>query len=86
LYFTAFLDETDFGNGMTSKILNLHVEKFYLLEYNIVQSTESQPMFRRQHSPPKRGLTFNGLHSTVPQKTETFTATSVRTSNPTYVD
>jgi hypothetical protein len=38
----------------------------------------------RRYVPPKRRLTFNGLHSSVFQKTECITITVLRTSNPTY--
>jgi hypothetical protein len=37
----------------------------------------------RRYVPPKRRLTFNGLHGVISQKTELFTTTSVRNSNPT---
>jgi hypothetical protein len=33
--------------------------------------------------PPKRRLTFNGLHGTISQMIGLFIATTVRTSNPT---
>jgi hypothetical protein len=36
----------------------------------------------RQYIPPKRELTFNGLHYVVSQKVVLFITTSVRTSNP----
>jgi hypothetical protein len=39
----------------------------------------------RQYVPPKRLLTFNGLHCVISQKTELFITTGVRTSNPTQV-
>jgi hypothetical protein len=62
-----------------------------------VYSVESHPTFRRamllpssgseyktrRHVPPKRRLTFNGLHGVISQKTELFITTAVRTSNPT---
>jgi hypothetical protein len=35
--------------------------------------------------PPKRQLTFNGLHGVISQKIERFITTSVRSSNPTEV-
>jgi hypothetical protein len=37
-----------------------------------------------QHFPPKRWLTFNGLHGIISQMTEFFITTAVRTSNLTY--
>jgi hypothetical protein len=36
----------------------------------------------RRHVPLKRRLAFNGLHCVVPQTTELFITTAVRTSNP----
>jgi hypothetical protein len=33
--------------------------------------------------PPKRRLTFNGLHGVIAQKIQIFITTGVRTSNPT---
>jgi hypothetical protein len=37
----------------------------------------------RRRVPPKRRLTFNGLHGVIPQETELFITIAVRTSNPT---
>lgn len=37
----------------------------------------------RQYVPPKRGLTFNGLHVVIPQKKVLFIMTAVRISDPT---
>jgi hypothetical protein len=39
----------------------------------------------RQNAPPKRRLTFNGLHSDISQRAEIFIATAVRTLNHTTV-
>jgi hypothetical protein len=36
-----------------------------------------------RHVPPKRWLTFNGLHDVISQKRELFITNSVRASNPT---
>jgi hypothetical protein len=36
--------------------------------------------------PPKRRLTFNGLHGVISQKIELFITTAVRTSNPTNLN
>jgi hypothetical protein len=38
----------------------------------------------RRHVPPKRRLTFNGLHSVISQKVELFITTAVRTSDPLF--
>jgi hypothetical protein len=38
-----------------------------------------------RHVPPKRRLTYNGLHGVVYQKTELFITTAVGTSDPTQV-
>jgi hypothetical protein len=38
----------------------------------------------RRHVPPKRRLTFNGLHGVISRKAELFITTGVRTSNPTF--
>jgi hypothetical protein len=35
-----------------------------------------------RHVPPKRRLTFNGLHGVISHKIELFITTAVRTSNP----
>jgi hypothetical protein len=40
---------------------------------------------RRRHVPPKRRLTFNGLHGVISQKTEPFITTALRTSNTTLI-
>jgi hypothetical protein len=37
-----------------------------------------------RYVPSKRRLTFNGLHSVIPQKIVVFITTAMRTSNPTY--
>jgi hypothetical protein len=42
-----------------------------------------RPWRWRWHVPPKRPLTFNGLHGVISQKMELFITTAVRTSNPT---
>jgi hypothetical protein len=44
----------------------------------------TQVTSRRWYVPPKRRLTFNGLHGVVSERRELFTATAVRTSDPTY--
>jgi hypothetical protein len=44
-----------------------------------------RPWRWRWYVPPKRRLTFNGLHSVVSQKTVLFIITAVRTSNPAYL-
>jgi hypothetical protein len=44
-----------------------------------------RPLSRRRHVPPKRRLTFNGLHCVISQKIELFLTTAVRTSNPTWL-
>jgi hypothetical protein len=38
----------------------------------------------RRHIPPKRRLTFKGLHGVIFEKTELFITTVMRTSDPTY--
>jgi hypothetical protein len=38
----------------------------------------------RRYVPPKRRLTFNGLHGIISQKIVLFITTAVRTSNPTW--
>jgi hypothetical protein len=43
-----------------------------------------RPWRWRLYVPPKRLLTFNGLHGVIFQKTVLFMTTAVRTSNPTY--
>jgi hypothetical protein len=40
-------------------------------------------IFRVEYVPPKRRLTFNGIHGIVAQEIVMFIATAVRTSNPT---
>jgi hypothetical protein len=42
-----------------------------------------RPWAWRRHVPPKRRLTFNGLHGVISQKIVLFIATGVTTSNPT---
>jgi hypothetical protein len=42
-----------------------------------------RPWRRRRHVPPKRRLTFNGLHGVISQKIELFLTTAVRTANDT---
>jgi hypothetical protein len=42
-----------------------------------------QPWWWRWHFPPKHCSTFNRLHGVTSQKTDLFTATAVKTSNPT---
>jgi hypothetical protein len=42
-----------------------------------------RPWWWRWHAPPKRRLTFSGLHGVMTQKTELFIITAVRTSDPT---
>jgi hypothetical protein len=37
-----------------------------------------------RHVPPKRRLTFNGLHGAIPNEIELFITTTVRISNPAY--
>jgi hypothetical protein len=44
-----------------------------------------RPSRWRRHVPPKRWLTFKGLHGVISQMTEAFITTAVRTSNPAYV-
>jgi hypothetical protein len=44
----------------------------------------SLPWRWRRYVPPKRQLTFNGLHGVISQKTVLFITTAVRTSNPTF--
>jgi hypothetical protein len=44
-----------------------------------------RPWRGRRHVPPKRRLTFNGLHGYISQKTEFFITTAVRTSNTTQI-
>jgi hypothetical protein len=41
------------------------------------------PWRQRWYVPPKRLLSFNGLHGVISQKTELFIMADVRTSNPT---
>jgi hypothetical protein len=43
----------------------------------------SSPLKIEATFPPKRRLTFNGLHSVIPQKVELFITTTVRTSDHT---
>jgi hypothetical protein len=40
----------------------------------------------RRYVPPKRHLTFNGLHGVMSEETEIFITTAVRTSNPTLIN
>jgi hypothetical protein len=58
----------------------LIIEEFYLLGYGAMSSIESQPTFL-EVVPPKRWMTFNGLHGVISQKIELFITTAVRTSN-----
>jgi hypothetical protein len=39
----------------------------------------------KRHFPPKRRLTFNGLHGVISLKTELLIAAAVRTSNPMFI-
>jgi hypothetical protein len=41
-----------------------------------------RPWRRRRYVPPRRRVTFNGLHGVISQKTEFFITTAIRTSNP----
>jgi hypothetical protein len=43
-----------------------------------------RPWRLRRYVPPKRRLTFNGLHDVISQKVVLFITTAVRTSNPTW--
>jgi hypothetical protein len=43
------------------------------------------PRKLREHVPPKRLLTLNGLHGVTSQTTELFIATALRTSNPAFI-
>jgi hypothetical protein len=67
----------------------------YLLGYNAAWSVESQLKFfhrksrrisqaRNQHEAGRRQLTFKGESGDITQKTENFTATDARTSDPNY--
>jgi hypothetical protein len=68
-------------------------EEYYLLGYSAVYSVESQPMFRRNISPPSSGYknklnkkpasTLSGLHGVIFQKMVLFKTIAVRTSKPT---
>jgi hypothetical protein len=58
------------------------LRRSHLLGYNAIQSVECQPMFQRQRFPPRRELTFNGLHAIISQKMQFFIQhnISIRTS------
>jgi hypothetical protein len=43
-----------------------------------------RPSRRKRNVPTKRQLTFNGLHGIMPQKTELFLTTALRTINLTH--
>jgi hypothetical protein len=57
----------------------------YLLSRWVLAWLILRPWRWRRHGAPKRRLTLNGLHAVISQKIELFTATAVRTSNPTYI-
>jgi hypothetical protein len=50
---------------------------------SVVKSKISnKPALRKQKVPPKRLLTFNGLHGIISQKIQVFITTAVRASDP----
>jgi hypothetical protein len=55
----------------------------YIICKRKTQKLILRPWRWRRYVPPKRQLTFNGLHGIVSQKIEVFITTAVRTSNPT---
>jgi hypothetical protein len=49
---------------------------------SVEQSIINNNILWRRYFPPKRLLTFNGLHGVISQKMVRFRTTAVRTSNP----
>jgi hypothetical protein len=56
----------------------------YLLHADFLLSS-FRPLRWRWHFPPKRRLTFGGLHDVISNKIALFVTTVVRTSNPTWI-